>query len=44
LPRAQTPEAMISIREALRAGAREFDRGSALDLPTPAVLSAGSKP
>ena len=44
LLRAQTPEAMISIREALRAGAREFERGSALDLPTPAGLSAGSKP
>ena len=44
LLRAQTPEAMISIREALRAGAREFERGSVLDLPTPAVLSAGIKP
>ena len=44
LLRAQTPEAMASIREALRAGAREFERDGVLELPTPAVLSAGRKP
>ena len=44
LLRAQTPENMISIREALRAAAREYERDGVLELPTPAVLTAARRP
>jgi hypothetical protein len=44
LLRAQTPEAMAAIREALRVGARSYERDGVLHLPAPAVLNVGTKP
>ena len=40
LLRAQTPEAMATIRAALAVAAREFERDGALVLTAPAVLSS----
>src|SRR5439155_18077771 len=38
------PERAATFGLVLRAGAREFERDGVLELPTPAVLSAGRKP
>jgi len=43
LLRAQTPEALVAIREELRRLTRPFERDGALELPAPCVLAAAEK-
>ena len=43
LLRAQTPEALLAIREQLRRLTQPFERGGALELPAPCVLAAAEK-
>jgi ubiquinone/menaquinone biosynthesis C-methylase UbiE len=44
LLRAQTPEALAAIRSAVHESTRPYERGGALELPTPCVLAWASKP
>jgi len=43
LLRAQTPEALVAIREELSRLTRPFERDGALELPAPCVLAAAEK-
>ena len=44
LLRAQTPEALDSIRDAIRSAARAYARNGAIELATPAVVASAEKP
>jgi len=41
--RAQTPEALAKIRQAVRESVERYARGSAFEIPLPAVLAAGTR-
>jgi SAM-dependent methyltransferase len=42
--RAQTPEALASIRDAVRRDVEQYQAGGGYDIPMPAVLASGRKP
>jgi hypothetical protein len=44
LLRAQKPEALEKIRDAMRAASKPYQKGNAVELPMPAVLAAAVKP
>jgi SAM-dependent methyltransferase len=44
LLRAQTPEALTAIRQAIRETARTLSRDGEIEIPMPAVIAAGEKP
>ena len=44
LLRAQKPEVLEQIRDAMRDGSKQHQKGEAVELPMPAILASGTKP
>jgi hypothetical protein len=44
LLRAQKPEVLEQIRHAMRDESKQYQKGDAIELPMPAILSSGMKP
>ena len=44
LLQAQKPDALKKIREAMREESKQYQKGNAVELPMPAILSSGTKP
>jgi hypothetical protein len=44
LLRAQKPEALKKIRDAMRTESKRYQKDNAVELPMPAVLACGAKP